>query len=106
MLWLRKESFGSVVALVLLRRGYMAFAAFGEHVELCSLLANFVILFVPRPQRWLYKYQIDAEGYVMACRARCGHWQTYFDAFLTVFSKSDFSLFVLAVSIPTLFMID
>ena len=77
-------------SLVLLRRGYMAFAAFGERVELCSLLANFVILFVPWPQRWLYKHQIDAERCVMAYRVRCGHWQMLFDAFVTGFPKSDF----------------
>ena len=95
MLWLRKESLGLVIALVLLRRGYMAFAAFGERVELCSLLTNLVIVFVPRPQRWLYKHQIDAEGCVMACRVRFDHWQMCFDTFVTGFRKSDFSLFVM-----------
>ncbi|KAF2846979.1 hypothetical protein T440DRAFT_214937 [Plenodomus tracheiphilus IPT5] len=32
----------------------MAAAAFDRRVILCSLLANFAALCVPRPQRWLY----------------------------------------------------
>jgi hypothetical protein len=30
----------------------------------------------------------------MACRDCCGHWQMYFDAFVTVIPKIDFSMFV------------
>ncbi|XTI93795.1 hypothetical protein V2W45_899844 [Cenococcum geophilum] len=72
----------------------MAVAAFDGRVLLCSLLANFVDLFAPRPQRWLYRYQINAEGCVMVCRDRCGHWQMCFDAFVMGFPKTSFSLFV------------
>ena len=72
----------------------MAVAAFDERVMLCSLLANIVGLSVPRPQRWLYRYQIDAEGCVMDGRGRCGHWQVCFDAFVMGFPKTEFSLFV------------
>ncbi|KAF2464371.1 uncharacterized protein BDR25DRAFT_96881 [Lindgomyces ingoldianus] len=71
-----------------------AVAAFDERVILCSLLANFVGLSVPRPQRWLYRYQINAEGRAMAYRVRCGHWQMCFDAFVMGFPKTEFSLFV------------
>jgi hypothetical protein len=34
----------------------------------------------------------------MACRDLCGHWQVYFDAFVTVIPKIDFSLFVVFLS--------
>jgi hypothetical protein len=45
----------------------------------------------------------DAEGYVTACRSRCGHWQTCFDVFAMGNSKIDFLLFVVSpcVSVNT-----
>jgi hypothetical protein len=54
LLGLWKRCLGSVVALVLRCHGMMAVAAFDGCVMLCSLLANFAGLCVPRPQRWLY----------------------------------------------------
>ena len=60
-----------------------------------SLLANFLGLSVPRPPRWPYRCQINAEGCVMDCRGRCGHWQACFDAFVMCFPKTDSSLFLM-----------
>jgi hypothetical protein len=64
---------------------------------LSSLLADSVCPSLPGPQRRLYRYQIDAEGRVMACRDRCGHWQMCFDAFVMGFPKTKFSLFIVFV---------
>lgn len=98
------ECLGSVVALVLLCHASMAIAAFDGVVMLCSLLANLTDLCVPRPQRLLYRYQIDAEGRAMVCRDRCGHQQMCFDAFVMDFPKSISSLFV--VFFPSLCDVD
>ncbi|KAF2133671.1 hypothetical protein P153DRAFT_96679 [Dothidotthia symphoricarpi CBS 119687] len=51
----------------------MAGAASGGCVMSSCLLAHFVCPYLPGPQHRLYRYQIDSERRVIACRGYCGH---------------------------------
>jgi hypothetical protein len=74
----------------------MTAAAFGGRGMLSSLLADFVCLYLPGPQRRLYRYQTDAGGCATACgdRYRYGHWQVFSMLFVMVIPRIEFSLCV------------